>query len=58
MFATNNNNFIFIGLSPFFASKSLYLCMNFDIINLSDITTRKQINKKKDIDIFKVIQLI
>ena len=57
-FATNNNNFIFTKLSPFFASRDLYLHMSFDIINFSDTITRKQINNKKTIDISKVMQLI
>ena len=57
-FAAINNNFTSIKISPFFASKSLYLCINFDIIDFSDTTTRKQINKKKAINIFEAIQLI
>ena len=45
--ATNNNDSLSIRLSPFFASKNFHLRMSFDVIDLSDITTCKQINKKK-----------
>ena len=50
-FATNNNNFAFTGLSPFFALRGLHLQISFDIINLLDTITHEQINKKKAIDI-------
>lgn len=54
-FVANNNNFIFIKLSPFFASRDLYTQMSFDVIDFSDITMRKQINKKIAIDISKTM---
>ena len=57
-FTANNNNFLLTRLSPFFASRGLHPCMNFDIINLSDTTTCEQINKKKAIDIFETMQSI
>ncbi len=46
-FTTNNNKFTSTKSSPFFTSKDIYLCINFDIINFLDIITDKQINKKK-----------
>ena len=54
-FMTNNNNSSFIKLFPFFALKGLYLYISFDVINLLDITTREQINKKKTINISKTM---
>ena len=54
-FAINNTNFAFTRLSLFFASRSLYLRMSLDVVNLSDTTTRERINKKKAIDILKSI---
>ncbi len=50
-FVVNNNVSSLTKLSPFFTSKCLHPCMIFDIINLSDTTIRKRINKKKAIDI-------
>lgn len=44
-FEANNNNSAFIRLSPFFTSRGLYPCMSFDIVNLSDSITRKQLNQ-------------
>ena len=57
-FAANNNNFAFTRLFLFSASKSLYLYMSYDIIELSNITICKWINKKKAIHISNLIQLI
>lgn len=57
-FAINNNISISIKLFPFFASRTLYLRISFDIINLLDITTREKINKKKAMDISITMQLI
>lgn len=54
-FAANNNNSTFISLSPFFALKGLYLRISFDIIDFSNITIYKRINKKNAINISKVI---
>lgn len=54
----SNNDFISTKLSLFFASRGLYLCISFDIVDLLDITTFKQINKKKAINISKIIQSI
>ena len=54
----NNYNSTFIKLSLFFASKGLHLHMNFDVIDFSDITTCKWINKKKAIDISESMQSI
>ena len=50
-FAVNNNNFLSTRLSPFFASRGLHPRMSFDVVDLSDTTTRERINKKKAIDI-------
>ena len=50
-FVANNNDFAFTRLSPFFVSSGLHPRMSFDVIDLSDITTCKRINKKKAIDI-------
>ena len=55
-FVANNNDSAFTKLSPFFASRGLHLHMSFDVVDLSDKTTRKRINKKKAIDISKTIQ--
>ena len=57
-FAANNNNSIFTKLSPFFALGGLHPRISFDVVDLSDTTTRKRINKKKAIDIFEAMQLI
>lgn len=57
-FVTKNNNFASIKLSPFFTLGGLYLCISFDVIDFLDKITRKQINKKKAIDISKAIQSI
>ena len=50
-FMANNNNSASIRLSWFFAIRDLHSCISFDIVDFSDTTTRKQINKKKAIDI-------
>lgn len=57
-FVTNNNNSAFTRLSPFFALKNLYLCMSFDIVDFSDTTIYKWINKKKATDISESMQSI
>ena len=57
-FAANNNDFSSTKLSPFFASRGLHLRMSFDIVDLSDTTTRERINKKKTIDISEAMQSI
>ena len=40
-FAVNNNDFLSTKLFPFFASRNLYLQISFNIIDLSDTTTRE-----------------
>ena len=45
-FAANNNDSASTKLSPFFASRGLHLRMSFDVVDLSDTTTRERINKK------------
>ena len=57
-FAANNNNSTSTRLSPFFASRGLHLRMSFDVVDLSDTTTRERINKKKAIDISESMQSI
>ena len=57
-FAANNNNFTSTRFSLFFALRGLHPCISFDVINLSNITTRERINKKKAIDISKSMQSI
>ena len=57
-FATNNNNSASIGFSLFFALKVLHLFISFDVVDLLNITTGEQINKKKIIDILEFMQLI
>ena len=57
-FAANNNDSNSTRLSPFFASRGLHLRMSFDVVDLSDTTTRGRINKKKAIDISESIQSI
>ena len=57
-FAANNNDSASTKLSPFFALRGLYPRMSFDIVDLSDTTTRKRINKKIAIDISKAMQSI
>lgn len=57
-FVVNNNDLVFIKLFPFFILKNLYLWTSFNIIDFSDITIHKRINKKKTINISKDIQLI
>ena len=57
-FVANNNDFLLTRLSSFFISKSLYLCISFDIINFLDIITCERINKNKTIDIFEAMQSI
>ena len=57
-FEANNNNSASTKLSPFFASRGLYPRMSFDVIDLSDKTTHKQIDKKKAIDISEAMQSI
>ncbi len=57
-FAANNNVSLSTKLSPFFTSRGLHPRMSFDIVDLSDITTRERINKKKAIDISETMQSI
>ncbi len=57
-FVTNNNISSSTKLSPFFASRGLHSHMSFDVVDLSDTTTREWINKKKAIDISKAMQSI
>ncbi len=57
-FAANNNVSLSTKLSLFFTSRCLHSRMSFDVINFSDTTTRKRINKKKAIDISKTMQSI
>ena len=57
-FAANNNNFASTKLSLFFTSRGLHLHISFDIIDFSDITTCKRINKKKAINISESMQSI
>ena len=57
-FAANNNDSSSTKLSPFFASRGLHPRMSFDVVDLSDTTTRKRINKKKAINISEAMQSI
>lgn len=51
----NNNKSAYIKFSSFFTLESLYLYINFEIVNFLDITICEQINKRKIIDILKNI---
>lgn len=42
----------------FFALQNLYLCISFNIIDISDTTTFKLIHKNKTINIFENMQII
>lgn len=55
-FAANNNELASIKLSLFFVFKNLYSSMSFDIINLSNTNTYKQIYRQKDLDISRNIK--
>lgn len=57
-FAANKNDSASTEFSPFFARSDLHPRMGFDVVDLSDITARDQINKKKDIDFYEAIQSI
>ena len=57
-FVANNNVSLSAKLSPFFTSRGLYSRMSFDVVDLSDITTRERINKKKAINISETMQLL
>lgn len=57
-YMANNNDSLSTRLSLFFVSENLYPCISFDVVNFSDIITRKRINKNKAIDIFEAIKLI
>lgn len=57
-FVAKNNNSAFMKLFPFFTLRDLYPRMSFDVIDLLDIITCKEINKKKSIDICKTMQSI
>ena len=50
-FAANNNESASTKLSPFFATKGLHPRMSFDIVELSDTSTRERILKQKALDI-------
>ena len=57
-FTANNNKSASTKLSPFFTSKGLHLHMSFDVVDLLDITTYEQVNKKKAMDIWEAMQSI
>ncbi len=57
-FAANNNVSLSTKLFLFFTSRGLHLRMSFDVVDLSDTTTRERINKKKAIDISETMQSI
>ncbi len=50
-FAANNNESASTKLSLFFATKGLHPRMSFDIVELSDASTRERILKQKALDI-------
>ena len=50
-FAANNNKSASTKLSPFFATKSFYPRMSFDIVDLSNTSTRERILEQKALDI-------
>ncbi len=52
-FAANNNESASTKLSPFFATKGLDPRMSFDILDLSNASTRERIFKQKALDIFR-----
>ena len=54
----NNNDYAFTKLFLFFTSKDFNPRMSFDVFNISDTTTCKQMIKKKAIDIFEAMQTI
>ena len=54
-FAANNNDFLSTKLSLFFTSRDLHPQMSFDVVDFSDISIYKQINKKKVINISEAI---
>lgn len=54
----NNKDSASIKLSLFFASRGLHPHISFNVVDFSDITNCKQINKKKTINISKIIQLM
>lgn len=54
-FAANNNKSISTKLTSFFVLKGLHLHISFDIIDFSESTTCKRINKKKDINISEAL---
>lgn len=55
-FAANNNKSTFTKLFLFFAFKGLYSHLSFDIVNISNANTYKQIHKQKALDIFGNIE--
>ena len=55
-FAANNNKLASTKLFSFFATKNFYPCISFDIIDLSDISTRERIFKQKALNIFGKIE--
>lgn len=56
-FAANNNELAFTKLILFFASKSLHLCMSFDIVDLFNANICKRIHKQKAFNIFKYMKI-
>lgn len=44
-FAANNNKSVFIKLFPFFVFKGLNFYISFDIVDVSNVSTYKQIHK-------------
>ena len=55
-FAANNNQSASTKLSPFFATKGFHPRMSFDIVDLSDTSTRERILKQKALDISKKME--
>ena len=55
-FAANNNQSASTKLSPFFATKGFHPRMSFDIVDLSDTSTRERILKQKALDISRKME--
>lgn len=58
IFVPNNSNLVAIRLSLHFALRDLYLPISLEVINLSNTTTHRMINKKKIVDISESMQSI
>ena len=56
-FVANNNELASTKLSPFFATKSLYIYMSFDKVELFNANTCKQIFNQKALDISRNMQI-